>query len=174
MPLPSPRDGEKKSKFMSRCMVDLTAKDEFKDVKQRAAVCASQFDKAESKASIVVTNPWDETEIFLYFNDSSEDTNKHYFDTKEKALEDAKKLGLKGFHTHKNDDGKTMYMAGPDHESFMKRHNEILKKKDESDSSLWENIRKKKERIKSGSGEKMRKKGDKGAPTPDQIKKAKD
>ena len=64
-------------------------------------------------------------------------------------------------------------MAGPDHESFMKRHNEILKKKDESDSSLWENIRKKKERIKSGSGEKMRKKGDKGAPTPDQIKKAK-
>ena len=55
----------------------------------------------------------------------------------------------------------------------MKRHNEILKKKDESDSSLWENIRKKRERIKSGSGEKMRKKGDKGAPTPDQIKKAK-
>ena len=42
----------------------------------------------------------------------------------------------------------------------------------ESDASLWENIRKKKERIKSGSGEKMRKKGDKGAPTPEQIKKA--
>tara|TARA_A100001201_G_scaffold127137_1_gene111766 strand:+ start:1845 stop:3554 length:1710 start_codon:yes stop_codon:yes gene_type:complete len=39
-------------------------------------------------------------------------------------------------------------------------------------ASLWENIRKKKERIKSGSGEKMRKKGDKGAPTAEQIKKA--
>ena len=173
MPLPSPRDGEKKSKFMSRCMVDLTAKDEFKDVKQRAAVCASQFDKAESKASVVVANPWDETEIFLYFSDSAKDTNEHYFDTKEKALEDAKKLGLKGFHTHKTDTGKTLYMAGPDHESFMKRHDEILKEKKESDSSLWENIRKKRERIKSGSGEKMRKKGDKGAPTPEQIKKAK-
>ena len=172
MPLPSPRDGEKKSKFMSRCMVDLTAKDEFKDVKQRAAVCASQFDKAESKASIVVQNPWDDSDVYYHFLKSSEKEMDHYFDTKEKALEDAKKLGLKGFHTHKNDDGKTMYMAGPDHESFMKRHNEILKEK-ESDSSLWENIRKKRERIKSGSGEKMRKKGDKGAPTPDQIKKAK-
>ena len=40
-------------------------------------------------------------------------------------------------------------------------------------ASLWENIRKKKERIKSGSGEKMRKKGDKGAPTSEQMKKAK-
>ena len=38
---------------------------------------------------------------------------------------------------------------------------------------LWDNIRKKKERIARGSGEKMRKKGDKGAPTPDQIQRAK-
>lgn len=40
-------------------------------------------------------------------------------------------------------------------------------------ASLWENIRKKKERIKSGSGEKMRKKGEKGAPTSEQMEKAK-
>ena len=37
---------------------------------------------------------------------------------------------------------------------------------------LWDNIRKKKERIARGSGEKMRKKGEKGAPTSDQIKRA--
>jgi len=37
---------------------------------------------------------------------------------------------------------------------------------------LWDNIRKKKARIKSGSGEKMRKAGDKGAPTPAQLKRA--
>ena len=56
----------------------------------------------------------------------------------------------------------------------MKRHDEVLKqKKSDSESSLWENIRKKRERIKSGSGEKMRKKGEKGAPTAEQIKKAK-
>ena len=39
--------------------------------------------------------------------------------------------------------------------------------------SLWANIHKKRQRIKKGSGEKMRKKGDKGAPTPEQMKKAK-
>mgnify|MGYP001172081057 CR=1 FL=1 len=38
---------------------------------------------------------------------------------------------------------------------------------------LWDNIRKKKERIARGSGERMRKPGEKGAPTPDQIKRAK-
>ena len=37
---------------------------------------------------------------------------------------------------------------------------------------LWDNIRKKKERIKKGSGEKMRKPGEKGAPTPAQLKRA--
>ena len=42
-----------------------------------------------------------------------------------------------------------------------------------SNASLWENIRKKKERIKRGSGEKMRKKGDKGAPTAEQMRRAK-
>ena len=38
--------------------------------------------------------------------------------------------------------------------------------------SLWDNIHKKRARIKAGSGEKMRKKGDKGAPTPAQMKRA--
>ena len=39
--------------------------------------------------------------------------------------------------------------------------------------SLWANIHKKRQRIKKGSGEKMRKKGEKGAPTPAQMKRAK-
>ncbi len=37
---------------------------------------------------------------------------------------------------------------------------------------LWDNIRKKKARIARGSGERMRKKGEKGAPTAQQIKRA--
>ena len=41
------------------------------------------------------------------------------------------------------------------------------------DESLWANIHKKRQRIKQGSGEKMRKKGDKGAPTPAQMQRAK-
>ena len=39
---------------------------------------------------------------------------------------------------------------------------------------LWDNIRQKKARIKAGSGEKMRKKGEKGAPTAAQMKRAKE
>tara|TARA_R100000008_G_scaffold17568_2_gene8814 strand:+ start:318 stop:737 length:420 start_codon:yes stop_codon:yes gene_type:complete len=39
--------------------------------------------------------------------------------------------------------------------------------------SLWANIHKKRQRIKKGSGERMRKKGEKGAPTPAQMKRAK-
>ena len=39
--------------------------------------------------------------------------------------------------------------------------------------SFWANIHKKRERIKRGSGERMRKKGEKGAPTPAQMARAK-
>ena len=42
------------------------------------------------------------------------------------------------------------------------------------DESLWANIHKKRQRIKQGSGERMRKKGEKGAPTPAQMKRAQD
>tara|TARA_R100000152_G_C6779349_1_gene210906 strand:+ start:1431 stop:2705 length:1275 start_codon:yes stop_codon:yes gene_type:complete len=59
----------------------------------------------------------------------SPDVMEHYFETKEEAIKDAKKLGLQGFHSHKSDDGKTLYMAGPDHKTFMKRHKEVLKEK---------------------------------------------
>ena len=44
---------------------------------------------------------------------------------------------------------------------------------DEFYESLWANIHKKRQRIKKGSGEKMRKKGEKGAPTPAQMQRAK-
>ena len=57
----------------------------------------------------------------------ADDPNKHYFKTKEEALKDAEKMGLKGFHTHKTEDGDTLYMAGPNHESFMKKHKEMTK-----------------------------------------------
>ena len=42
-----------------------------------------------------------------------------------------------------------------------------------TDESLWANIHKNRQRIKQGSGERMRKKGEKGAPTSAQMKRAK-
>ena len=49
-----------------------------------------------------------------------------------------------------------------------------MKSFDEFYESLWANIHKKRQRIKRGSGEGMRKKGEKGAPTPAQMQRAKD
>ena len=43
----------------------------------------------------------------------------------------------------------------------------------EQNESLWANIAAKRKRIKAGSGERMRKPGEKGAPTPAQMKRAK-
>ena len=50
----------------------------------------------------------------------------------------------------------------------------MKKKTKDKNESLWANIHKKRQRIKRGSGEKMRKKGEKGAPTPAQMKRAKE
>ena len=50
----------------------------------------------------------------------------------------------------------------------------MMKSFDEFYESLWANIHKKRQRIKRGSGERMRKKGEKGAPPPAQMQRAKD
>ena len=54
-----------------------------------------------------------------------------------------------------------------------KQVREVLDVDGEVDESLWANIAAKRKRIKAGSGEKMRKPGEKGAPTPAQMAKAK-
>ena len=111
-------------------------KKEFADGKQRAAVCYNIFKEAKSEASVAVSVGGEE---ILYFSDSakkkkmksygSPEVGDHYFETKEEAMKDAEKMGLKGIHTHKTEDGETLYMAGPSHEAFMKRHKEIIKNK---------------------------------------------
>jgi len=54
-----------------------------------------------------------------------------------------------------------------------KRKSDKYKEDVSQDESLWANIHKKRQRIKRGSGERMRKPGEKGAPTPAQMKRAK-
>jgi hypothetical protein len=43
MPLPVPQPNEKQSRFMARCVNDLTIKKEFKSKSQRIAICYNQF-----------------------------------------------------------------------------------------------------------------------------------
>jgi hypothetical protein len=45
MPLPKPSKKETEQEFVSRCMGDDMMNEDFKDSKQRAAVCYSQYRK---------------------------------------------------------------------------------------------------------------------------------
>ncbi len=54
MPLPKPRKKEDKNEFISRCMSDDIMEKEYKDNKQRVAVCLTQFQniqKSKGEAS---------------------------------------------------------------------------------------------------------------------------
>ena len=51
MPLPTPKKGEARNDFVSRCMSDPTAKSEFPDNDQRVAVCERQYDDKDKKKS---------------------------------------------------------------------------------------------------------------------------
>jgi len=54
MPLPKIRKKETEQEFISRCMSDEMMRNDFKDQKQRAAVCYSQFkvrEKTKGEAS---------------------------------------------------------------------------------------------------------------------------
>ena len=55
MPLPKPRKKEDKNEFISRCMSDDIMRKEYKDNKQRVAVCLTQFQNIEKskKAKLV-------------------------------------------------------------------------------------------------------------------------
>jgi len=90
--------------------------------------------------------------------------DEYIFDNPGEAMKKAKEMGFEDIHSHGEGD-EAVFMPAPTHEALMEKL--------ESQGSLWENIHNKRERIKKGSGEKMRKKGEKGAPTSDQIKKAK-
>ena len=74
----------------------------------------------------------------------------------------------------KDDDGiHTVTVKPEDVQKYIaKGYKKVPIGEDSADESLWDNIHKKRARIKAGSGEKMRKKGDKGAPTPAQMKRA--
>ena len=48
MPLPVPQPNEKQSRFMARCVNDLSIKKEFKSKSQRIAICYNKFSPNDS------------------------------------------------------------------------------------------------------------------------------
>ena len=64
MPLPKPKNQEKKSDFVSRCISEVAKDPKFKDNKQRVAICYTQFDEAKSEASIVGEIDGEEVLVF--------------------------------------------------------------------------------------------------------------
>lgn len=59
MPLPKPKNKEKRKDFIQRCMSEMPS-DEFKDPKQRVAVCYNQYKEAKATAEGIVEFPDDE------------------------------------------------------------------------------------------------------------------
>ena len=78
MPLPVPNNNEKKSDFMSRCVTSLTEKEEFKDNKQRVAVCMNIFSDSESKASVVTGEGEDKKLFFSEAANENKTLNKPF------------------------------------------------------------------------------------------------
>lgn len=52
MPIPQPKKGETKKKFIDRCMSSKVMKDEYPDRSQRYAVCESQY---KNKHNYIIT-----------------------------------------------------------------------------------------------------------------------
>jgi hypothetical protein len=65
MPLVKPKNKEKKSDFVSRCIGDTTTNKDFPDQKQRIAVCYSQWEQSKKEASAHVEFENEEFLIFL-------------------------------------------------------------------------------------------------------------
>lgn len=75
MPIPKPKNNEKKSEFVNRCMQNLKDKGEFPDPKQRVAVCYNQFEESKSEASIVAKIGDDEILYFDTFGTTEKETS---------------------------------------------------------------------------------------------------
>jgi hypothetical protein len=70
MALPKPKNKEKRTDFVSRCMSELTTNEEFKDPKQRVAVCYSQYKEAKASADGVVDLENDDEMLLLSQKDA--------------------------------------------------------------------------------------------------------
>jgi hypothetical protein len=74
MPLPSPKNKEKRSEFVSRCVSQIS--DEYKNNKQAVAICYNAFKEAKASADGVIDLGNDEE--MLLFGEASQDNLADY------------------------------------------------------------------------------------------------
>ena len=87
MPLPNPKKNEKQGDFISRCAGNETMNKDFKDTKQRVAVCYSQWKKA--KASAMASVGEGENEVLIECPECIEAAQKTYSGQKRADLKDS-------------------------------------------------------------------------------------
>jgi len=131
MPLPKPKNKEKKSEFVSRCIGDTQTNKDFPDQKQRIAVCYSQWEKSKAEASVIAGEG--ENEFLYYQVDSSIDDESGTEITDTIEAEEAKKKLNKPFRTPsgpkkfsvyvKNDKGNIVKVNFGDPNMEIKRDN---------------------------------------------------
>tara|TARA_R100000808_G_scaffold4839_1_gene15255 strand:+ start:12754 stop:13704 length:951 start_codon:yes stop_codon:yes gene_type:complete len=102
------------------------------DIANASDICISEHGEFEPTVEDLITAKLELEKLGL----AAEDPMAHMFETEEEAEEEAEKMGLTGTHPHRMEDGKVMYMPGKDHETFMKRHEEILKSKAAKEKKL--------------------------------------
>lgn len=73
MPLPTPKNKEKRSDFIGRCVSEVAKDPKFKDNKQRVAICYTQFKEAKASADGVVSLANDDE--MLLFSKSAEEVD---------------------------------------------------------------------------------------------------
>lgn len=89
MPLPNPKEVEKRKDFISRCMGNKTMNSEYPTSKQRAAVCFSQWRKAKkSKGETMNMDDYPEGELTPEQQDEMKDAVKEMFPTETKEQTD--------------------------------------------------------------------------------------
>ena len=71
MPLPKPKNKEKRSDFIGRCVSEVAKDPKFKDNKQRVAICYTQFKEAKASADGIVSLANDDE--MLLFSESSQE-----------------------------------------------------------------------------------------------------
>ena len=101
MPLPEPQKKQTKSDFVSSCMVEPKMVEEFPNVKQRAAICNSQWNAEKSKASVVVESDGNE----ITFSDFAEESESAKRSGRKSAAQTPAKPSEKKKGSSKNKSG---------------------------------------------------------------------